>query len=517
MCGIAVAAPTDAGFVEFALSRQQSRGPDQTVTVDLGFCTLGVNRLAISGVTDGPQPLTSDDGTIQVVFNGAIYNAPFLIKEFGMKPRSTNDGEVIAFLYERFGVDFANYLEGMFAICVADSRRSELVVAVDQVGIKPMYVAVVDESWYVASVVAAFPPDLRPVVRRVPPGVVWSSSGHMQRIEHVYYHDGPLGDLLTRSVEEQIPLEVPWGCMLSGGVDSSLIAALASRFAPGLRTFTCGTKNGADLAAAREVADLLGSNHHEILVDSDELPQVVDDVVEATASFERWTVMAGVGTYLLARYARRTGLKVLMSGEGADELFAGYDEFQDIPEAFLNTYLLQYQYDLGASECLRLDRGTMAHSIEARVPFLSTSIMRFCRALAPSDKVRVADGRSERKFALRQFARTILPEKVAFRRKEEFTNGSGLTIELRRIAEQRFSIKAVADLRASIPLLPVDDPLSAWFVSRWLAIFGTTIGTDWGTMVDRGLFRQRVSPYVASAKDFATYRKVDFRSRQLPR
>ena len=506
MCGLAAASPADDNFINYALSVQASRGPDQNAELNLDFCSLGINRLAISGLVGGDQPLVSSDGSVAVVFNGAIYNTQRLINDFDFHPKSTNDGELIHFLYQRFGLRFADYLEGMFAICIADTRKRELITAVDQVGIKPLYRCEVDGRLYVASVVSAFPSQLRRSVIRHPPGIVWSSSGQIERISHAYYSDESLGTLFKASVAEQIPLEVNWGCMLSGGVDSSLISRIATEVAEGqVHTFTCGTEASPDLLAARDVAALLGTAHHETIVDAQELPGIVTEVVRATASIERWTITAGVANYLTARNAHRMGVKVLLAGEGADELFGGYDEFQDVPSPYLNSMLLQYQIDLGATECLRLDRSTMAHSIEARVPYLSTSIMRHARRLGPQDKIRTQDGQGVRKHALRQYARTVLPATVADRRKEEFANGSGVTDELRRIAHSMVSVRDIAELRASFPSFPVDDPLSAWFMSEWLNIYGTSIGTDWQSLVERGLFRQQFSRYLPVAVDSALY------------
>jgi len=147
----------------------------------------------------------------------------------------------------------------------------------------------------------------------------------------------------------------------------------------------------------------------------------------------------------------------------------------------------------------------MAQSIEARVPFLCTSLMRHARALAPEEKIRVEGQTRTRKFALRQFARSVLPADVANRAKEEFALGSGLSIELRRLAGAMFSGRDVSMLRASFPSFPIDDPLGAWFFSRWLAIFGTSIGTDWGSLVHRGLVRQHKSIYLPYVADSAAY------------
>lgn len=509
MCGIVASIPSDLSFTSHVLGVQSSRGPDQTSSLDLGFASLGANRLAISGVVNGPQPFISQDKSVIAVFNGAIYNVSTLQRTFEFELPSSNDGEVIPFLYQQFGLQFADYLEGMFAICIADLRERRLVLAVDQVGIKPLYTAEQDGNFYVASVVQAFPPELRRIVTRVPSGTILTSDGTRRHIAHKYFEDRPLGELLKSSVVEQIPEEVPWGCMLSGGIDSSLITKIANDTVPGVHTFTCGTRNGPDLLAGREVARILRTEHHEVEVDVEELPEIVDAVIAATASMETWTIMGGVGTYLVARAAKRMGFKVLLSGEGADELFGGYDEFQDIPDVFLDSILLQYQVDLAVSECLRLDRTTMAHSIEARVPFLCTSVMRYARNLDPSQKIRRSNGGAIRKFALREFARTILPSEVALRKKEEFSHGSGITRELQSIASKLFSERDVINLQKSYPTFSIDTPVSAWFFRQWYSLFGNTIGDDWPTMVRRGLFRQPASIYLPRMKDFAIYNRRD--------
>lgn len=505
MCGVAAAYPADLEFVQSVLASQTSRGPDDTASADLGWCVLGVNRLAISGLSGGEQPLHSADGETVVVFNGAIYNFEELCLEFGFEPKSANDGEVIHFLYDRFGLGFADYLEGMFAICIADVRKRKLVLAVDQVGIKPLYFIMREGRCLAASTPDAFPDEMRRLVARVPPGTVWTSEGEVRRLVYRRTVTSSLDSLLYGSVVEQIPKEVPWGCLLSGGVDSSLVTRIAADLRPGVPTFTCGSRDAPDLLNARELAKLLGTDHHEVLVDPDELVDVVDAVIRATASIEPWTIMGGVGTYLAAREARANGIKVLLSGEGADELFGGYDEFQSVPTAYLNARLVQYQVDLGATECLRLDRATMAHGVEARVPFLSNSIVRHARGLDASQKINRENVRTIRKYALRRCATKYLPKHMAYRDKAEFSYGSGLTPILRDIAGFAYSMQRVAEIQASFPTFAVTSPLEAWIVDRWSSIFGATLGERWDDMVQRGLYRQPVGPYLPVVDDPSIY------------
>lgn len=517
MCGVSASLPTDSRFMEFALSAQQTRGPDESRVRDLGFAALGINRLSISGLVGGSQPLRSDDGDVECVFNGAIYNAPQLTERFELDPPSTNDGEMIAPLYQKFGLGFADHLEGMFAICLVDRSRRRLVLAVDPIGIKPLYYLFTGpHSLIAASDLRAFPEHLRRLAARLPAGTVLTNDGDWRRIERRYWSEQDLISLIRDSVVEQIPQEVPWGCMLSGGLDSSLVAALATESVGRVSTITCGFKDGSDLSAGAALSRHIASDHHEVIVDPEELPELVEQVVDATASMEPWTIMGGVGTYLVAREARTLGLKVLLSGEGADELFGGYDEFQDVPDIFLEPALAQYQADLGVSECHRLDRCTMAHGIEARVPYLCTSVIRHARSLPASMKIRRQNPTCVRKYALRAASRSVLPEDVAYRVKEEFSHGSGISSALRTIAESRYQQSAIDALAHKHPSFRITTPWHAWFFDVWRSRFGDSIGDDWDELLRRGIFRQTVSNYLPFRGDGFLYSPCTGRTHDHP-
>lgn len=513
MCGISVSVPTCPDFMRFATEVQHPRGPDETRIVDLGFASLGINRLAISGLVGGSQPLLSADGNIHVVFNGAIYNVADLKQRFGIEVASNNDGEIIAPLYQRFGLQFSDYLEGMFAICIADRRTSQVIVAVDPTGIKPLYMwRGHDKAWRCASDPRAFPEELRREIVRVPPGTVHTSDGRWQRVRREVWRNGKLIELIRSSVREQIPNEVAWGCMLSGGVDSSLIVSLASEVSSPVRTITCGLRGGTDVLAGRRMAEHVKSEHHEVFVEFEELPLLVEAVVRETGSMEPWTVMGGVGTYIVAREARRLGMKVLLSGEGADELFGGYDEFQDLPSVFLKAVLSQYQADLGVTECLRLDRCAMAHGVEARVPFLETSVIRYARSLTPDEMILHSAAGSVRKRALRVAASSVLPSEFADRTKEEFSHGSGISAALRDIAAARYPDNVVQELSFAHPSFGITSSVHAWFFDEWIRRFGASFGGQWPSLVHRGLFRQTVSHYLPQGRD-----PIDYLGSETPR
>ena len=491
MCGIGACVPFDQNFLTRVNVANVARGPDSTDVLRLDFGGLAINRLAISGIDFGDQPLWNQERTLAVVFNGAIYNSGDLHQRFQVPSHTGNDGEIILELYRRFGTSFADYLEGIFAILVADVERETLTVANDQFGVKPLYWTRSNGAVNFASTIESFPVDQMSSLERFPPGLVWTSSGEWRRIRSLV--EPASLESFPDIVCSQIPLEVEWGCFLSGGVDSSLITALAGQFSSQVHTFTCGTPDGSDLLAAREVATFLGTDHHERIIAVEELPDIVSRVIRATSSFERFTVMGGVGTYLVSELAHSKGMKVVLSGEGADELFGGYDEFQEVPYAFLNDQLESAVMDLGSTECLRLDRCSMAHSLEARVPFLSQRLVPTILRMDPTEKI---DRRSEltvRKSILRSYAESFLPSKIAHREKVEFTVGAGVTGALAVLAKQRMSERDVLSLQRAFPTFPIHDALTAWFFEEWWECVGNRLEGSWPELVDRGLFRQNAN------------------------
>lgn len=500
MCGVVAVAPANQPMAAQAMRSMRNRGPDDFGLVDTGFASLGVARLAITDIAHGHQPFRAPSGRAWIGFNGAIYNAQALIQSFDMRPASGNDGEVIGYLYEQFGLRFADYLEGMYAICIADADRSQLVVAVDPIGIKPLYLAATETSWLAASTLQAFPRELRRLAWRIPPGTVWTSAGATAAITPRTTVDGSLRALLEASVQEQIPAEVPWGCMLSGGVDSSVVAALAARQGPTL-TFTSGLPGSQDLAAAAEVADFLGTVHRQEIIDRDELPLLVDAAVRATASPDPVTILAGIGTYAAARAAAREGVKVLLSGEGADELFGGYEDYLQDPPELREASLLHDQVDLGARECLRLDRCTMAHGIEARVPFLSSSVIGKARALPLTEKIDTSGAVPVQKAVLRRLAGDLLPARSAARPKVGFPDGAGLTQAVREEAHRSVSSDELAEFDncavtfsylKSQRELGVDNTTAAYTWKIWSRYY-SDVADGWSDMAERGLVRRSFS------------------------
>lgn len=504
MCGIAVTLPPRPRELNAMLDRMAERGPDEAGTAHLAAASVGVVRLAITDVRHGGQPVLAPAGAVGL--NGAIYNAPELTSRWGLRPATGNDAEVIWPLYERLGLRFADELEGMYAIAIVDDHRSRVVLAVDPVGIKPLYLAVEDGGWYAASTVQALPSHLRRTAFRVPPGTVMSSDGHTVRVASRPAPAGSLGAVLTEAVTAQIPAEVDWACMLSGGLDSSVLTALAARARPGPTTISVGLRGSADLEAAAAVAAVLGTRHHEVTVDEAELPGLVDAVIRATGSPDCSTVMGGVGTYVAARAARQLGCKVVLSGEGADELFAGYEEYRSTPPGLLPRELEADLADLASTECLRLDRCSMAHGIEARVPFLSGPVVAYARALPMPGKLDLTLPAEPRdKVDLRRLGDELLPAEIAWRPKTGFSSGSGLMAAGERLAERLVTRRGLA-LAASLPgwreflrtqlLIGADERLAALTFSRWSELYGNEFG-PWSELHARGRTRRFLSdgPY----------------------
>lgn len=492
MCGVIGIFGGGPRPIQHGLESLKSRGPDALSAASFSFAHLGIARLAITDLENGAQPLRSRSGQVAVAYNGEIYNHRQIRMDFPAGTfRSGSDGEVVHALYERHGMRFADHLEGMYAVILLDLKRRRMVLANDPIGVKPLYWASRGGMWMAASTVDAFPQLLRSQVRRFPPGQIWATDGERTEIKPLARPEGSLLEELRRAVRSQIPDEVPWGCMFSGGLDSSLIAALARECTQEpIIAYTVGLPKSADVGAACALASQLGLRHRIVDVDPADLVDVIRQVVAATATYDPYIVPGGAATYLIARQAARDGLKVLLSGEGADELFAGYSYYKDIPFEQLNQALEEDQNDLGATECLRLDRCSMSHGVEVRVPYLSPRIVRFARQAPASQKIRrQADGIIVNKYCLREAARPLLPQWVVEREKSAFSWGTGMVDFIRGLASRQISPESFQRMCANGNGFRFQEPLDAWFYSIWKEQHSGLAGS-WEEMVERGLARK---------------------------
>lgn len=448
MCGIVAVhdpAGPSAALGERMLDRIAHRGPDGRGARLVGTTWLGHVRLSIVDLDAGDQPLPSGDGHWAVV-NGEIYNHERLREVSPRDFRTDSDSEAALAAAISEDPDALGDLRGMYAFAVAHDD-GDLVVARDPVGVKPLYWAHVGSATLFASEIRAFDGDHRHLVEEFPPGHRWTPRTGLRRFRELHVA-GPeltdraeaaalLRDTLDLAVRRRMMADVPIGVFLSGGLDSSLVAALMARHredAHGpVHSFAAGTAGSSDLAAARRVADHLGLEHHERVYDADEVVAVLPEVVRSIESYEPSLVRSAVPNYLLSEETART-VKVVLTGEGADELFAGYAHYREIDEADLRAELVRNVSGLHHLNLQRCDRVTMAYGLEARVPFLDRDVVNLAARIPIGWLLPGEHG--EEKALLREAFTGWLPHDLLWRPKEQFGDGSGTAdVMTRRVAE----------------------------------------------------------------------------------
>jgi asparagine synthase (glutamine-hydrolysing) len=469
MCGIAARlGPEAPGEDQRMLERMVHRGPDDRGEVGFLGGWLGHRRLSIVDVEGGTQPL-GDDGERWLVGNGEIYNHDTLRRELGDDPyRTGSDNEVALRLLEQRGPEALGELEGMYALLSATDRVSGFVAARDPVGIKPLYWTPPNghgvEDVRFASEIAAFDRGRHVSVEVFPPGHYWTPDTGLQRFASAVGRSGLDGndqsarsepsredldevrETLIRSVGRQMMGDVPVGVFLSGGLDSTLVAAIAARWYADrgrqLKTFAVGVEGSPDVLAARQAAAYLDTEHHERLYTAEEALAVVPDVVQAVEHFDVSLIRSAVPNFLLAEMAA-LHVKVVLTGEGADELFAGYIYFRDIDADELHDELVANINGLHNLNLQRCDRVTMAHSLEARVPFLDREVIALALRLPASWKI--ASDEVPEKRLLRQAFDGWLPHELLWREKVQFGDGSGAAGVLTGAIESTVSVEQFAE------------------------------------------------------------------------
>ena len=465
MCGIAAIhdfRPTPARLAEAAdlgarmLEALAHRGPDGHGDTVVGPTWLGHTRLAIVDLDGGQQPMTAGSSGLWVVANGEIYNHDELRAALPGPFATLSDSEIVLHVIATNGTDGIHDMRGMYAFCVAGPDGT-MVLARDPLGVKPLYWARHDDRLLVASELGAFPAQARALVEEFPPGHHWTPDGGL--VAFVDLRSDPLGvdqpvgpeftergqahqairDTLVTGVRERMMADVPVGVFLSGGLDSSIVAAIMAREAePGtpVHSFAAGTPGSPDLAAARLVADRLGLVHHERVYTDDEVLDVLPEVVRVTESYEPSLIRSAVPNYLLAELAAHH-VKVVLTGEGADELFAGYHHLRELDVPALRDALVHGLETLHHLNLQRCDRVTMAHGLEARVPFLSRELLAVAQRIPLEWKLLGDDGqeKAHEKAILREAFEGWLPAEILWRRKEQFGDGSGTADVMTRRAE----------------------------------------------------------------------------------
>jgi len=489
MCSILAALdlasnPSEARETALGLSRlQRHRGPDWSGIFADDHAVLVHERLAIVDVQHGAQPLTNEGGTHVLAVNGEIYNHREL--EAGLERpyafRTASDCEVILALYAERGPEFIDDLNGIFAFVLYDAERGRYLIARDPIGVVPLYTGRdAQGTLWVASEMKALTPVCE-VVSEFAPGHLFESGDEAPRRFHERTWrtwetlekraTGPdeLGKALDSAVRRQLMSDVPYGALLSGGLDSSVVAALAARHAerrvededgsrawwPRLHTFCVGLEGSPDAEKAKEVAAHIGSVHHDFTYTIQEGLDALRDVIWHLETYDVTTIRAATPMYLMARRIRAMGIKMVLSGEGADEILGGYLYFHKAPDGkSFHEETVRKIDRLHLYDCLRANKAMAAWGIEARVPFLDTDFLDVAMSMDPEVK-RPADGRME-KHVLREALGHLLPESVAWRQKEQFSDGVGYgwIDALRDNAEAKVSNAQLARAAQRFPLNP---------------------------------------------------------------
>ncbi len=434
----------DTVLIKEMSKRMGHRGPDES---DLHLTEnghiLSHERLSIIDLHTGKQPIQGTDSA-WMVHNGEIYNHKAL-RENELKDhtfRTTSDSEVIVHLYEEFGYDFCNKLDGVFAFVVIDG--DDFIAGRDPIGVKPLYYGADAEGRMYFSSEMKVIADQCVEFSTFPPGHFYTPKTGFVRYFTPEWFDyetatedldlDKLRESLIAATKKRLMSDVPLGVLLSGGLDSSLTSSIACRLLEGtgqkLHSFSIGLDADApDLIAARKVAEYLGTEHHEIYFTIEDGIEILEKLVWHLETYDVTSIRASTPMYFMSKAITDIGVKVVLSGEGADEIFGGYLYFRNAPSAqdFQKETIDRVQ-KLSTADCLRADKSTMAHGLEARVPFLDKSFLQTAMEIMPEFKQpKTYDG--VEKYILRKAfdtpERPFLPDEVLWRQKEQFSDGVG--------------------------------------------------------------------------------------------
>ena len=456
------------------------RGPDWSGVYSDDKAILAHERLAIVDPASGKQPLFSEDKKLILAANGEIYNHRQLRKEFPDYTFQTeSDCEVILALYKEKGFDFIDEMNGIFGFAIYDVEKDEYFIARDHMGIIPLYIGWDKQgTFYVASELKA----LEGVCTKIelfPPGHYMSSKdGEFVQWYKRDWEDydavkdnkteiAEVRQALEDAVHRQLMSDVPYGVLLSGGLDSSVTSAIAKKYAerrieaddkeqawwPQLHSFSVGLEGSPDLKAARKVADHIGTVHHEIKFTIQEGLDAIKDVIYQLETYDITTIRASTPMYLMARVIKSMGIKMVLSGEGADELFGGYLYFHKAPNAKeFHEETVRKLNKLHMYDCLRANKSLAAWGIEGRVPFLDKEFMDVAMRINPQDKM--INGERMEKWVIRKAFEDMLPESVAWRQKEQFSDGVGYSWidTLKEVVEQEITDEQLANAHFRFPI-----------------------------------------------------------------
>jgi len=457
------------------------RGPDWSGIYADEKAILAHERLAIVDPASGKQPLFSEDGKLVLAANGEIYNHRELRKQFEGKYnfQTESDCEVILALYKEKGVEFLDEMNGIFGFAIYDAENDEYFIARDHMGIIPLYMGWDQNgTFYVASELKALEGTCTKIELFPPGHYLHSSDGEIKKwysrdwmdYDAVKENETSIQEIkeaLEAAVHRQLMSDVPYGVLLSGGLDSSVTSAIAKKYAqkrvesgdtkdawwPQLHSFSVGLEGSPDLAAAQIVADHIGTVHHEIKFTIQEGLDAIKDVVYNLETYDITTIRASTPMYLMARVIKSMGIKMVLSGEGADELFGGYLYFHKAPSPKdFHEETVRKLDKLHMYDCLRANKSLAAWGIEGRVPFLDKEFMDVAMRINPRDKM--INGERMEKWVVRKAFEDMLPESVTWRQKEQFSDGVGYSWidTLKEVVAVEVSDEQLANAKFRFPL-----------------------------------------------------------------
>ena len=462
------------------------RGPDWSGLYSCEKAILAHERLSIVDPGSGGQPLLSKDKNLILSVNGEIYNHLSIRERLADRYafQTGSDCEVILALYQEHGPDFLEEMNGIFGFALYDKQNNTWMVARDHIGIIPLYMGW-DQfgQFWVSSELKALE-GVCTTIREFPPGHClvsgWEKPRPWYQRDWMDYENvkdnttdiAALRKALEDAVHRQLMSDVPYGVLLSGGLDSSIISAIARKYAsrriesrdtqeawwPQLHSFVIGIEGSPDLEAARKVAHHIGSVHHEIKYTLQEGLDAIRDVIYHLETYDVTTVRASTPMYLMARVIKSMGIKMVLTGEGADEIFGGYLYFHKAPDAkALHEETLRKVSKLHLYDCLRANKSLAAWGVEGRVPFLDKEFIDVAMRINPQDKL-ARNGRME-KWVLRKAFEDYLPESVTWRQKEQFSDGVGYSWidTLKQLAQDKISDEQMQNARWRFP---VNTPMS---------------------------------------------------------
>ena len=481
--------------------RIRHRGPDWSGVWCGGSAILAHERLSIVDPESGGQPLLSPDGKQVLAVNGEIYNHQEIRRRFAGKYdfQTGSDCEVILALYRDKGPDFLEDLSGIFAFALYDAEKDAFLIARDPIGVIPLYIGYDDSTGkvYVASELKALEGECERYEPFLPGHLYWSKEPGMKRwyqrdwMSYDAVKDGPGSVLSIRkalmdAVKRQLMSDVPYGVLLSGGLDSSVISAIAEKYSamrieddsktrawwPRLHSFAVGLKGAPDLAKARLVAEHIGTVHHEINYTIQEGLDAIRDVIYYTETYDVTTIRASTPMYLLARVIKSMGIKMVLSGEGADEIFGGYLYFHKAPSAQeFHEETVRKISKLHLYDCLRANKSLCAWGVEGRVPFLDKEFLDVAMRLNP--EIKMCPGKTMEKRIVREAFADLLPEEIVWRQKEQFSDGVGYSWidTLKKITSEAVSDAQLAHAAERFPVHPPQNKEEYYYRSIFSELF----------------------------------------------